>query len=60
MLSLEKSKQILQANGRTYTDEEAKQIRQVLYKLATLEYQLFKSLNKKQDGERDFIRKSQH
>lgn len=40
MLNLEKCKKILQQNGKTYTDEEVKQIRNLLYKLGNLEYQL--------------------
>jgi hypothetical protein len=41
MLSIEKCKKILQQNGKTYKDEEVKQIRQLLYKLGYLDYQLF-------------------
>jgi hypothetical protein len=47
MLNLEKCKKILQEKGKTYTDEEVKQIRHLLYKLGNLDYQLFteKQLN---------------
>jgi hypothetical protein len=58
MLSIEKSKKILQTQGVHYTDEEVKKIRQQLYKLAILEYQLFKALKAKQDGKCNSIRKS--
>lgn len=58
MLNLEKCKKLLQQNGQTYSDEQVKQIRHQLYKLANLEYQLFKTLKEKQDGKCDSIRKS--
>ena len=50
MLNLEKCKKILQEDGKTYTDEEIKQIRHQLYKLANLEYQLYNNLKVKSDG----------
>lgn len=40
MLNLEKCKKILEQNGNTYTDEQVKQIRQLLYKMGTLDYLL--------------------
>lgn len=43
MLSLETCKKILQETGKKYTDEEVKQIRNLLYKLGNLDYQLFTS-----------------
>lgn len=58
MLSLEKCKKILQQNGVNYGDEDVKRIQYQLYKLANLEYQLFKPLKEKQDGKCDSIRKS--
>ncbi len=50
MLNLEVCKKILQKNGATYTDEQVKQIRQLLYKLGNLDYQLFTDLKKLKDG----------
>lgn len=57
MLNLEKCKKLLQQNGQIYSDEQVKQIRHQLYKLANLEYQLFTILKEKQDGKCDSIRK---
>lgn len=56
MLSIEKCKKILQQNGQIYSDEQVKQIRHQLYKLANLEYQLFKTIKDKQDVKRNSIR----
>jgi len=42
MLSIEKCTQILNANGKKYTEQEVKAIRQLLYDLAQIEYQLSK------------------
>jgi len=41
MISIETCKKILQETGKKYTDEEVKQIRNLLYKLGNLDYQLF-------------------
>lgn len=40
MLNLEKCKKILEQNGNTYTEEQVKQIRQLLYKIGNLDYLL--------------------
>jgi hypothetical protein len=50
MLNLEKCKKILQQTGKTYTDEQVKQIRHLLYKLGNLDYQLFIEHKKKKNG----------
>ncbi len=50
MLSIEQCKKQLQKSGKTYTDEQVKEIRHQLYKLANLEYHLFKTLKAKQDA----------
>lgn len=57
MISIERCKIILQKHGKNYTDEQVKAIRQNLYNLGILEYQLFKSLKEKQDGKCNSIRK---
>jgi hypothetical protein len=46
MLSIEKSKELLNRDGLNYTDEEVKKIREFIYILAEIDYQLFK---RKQD-----------
>ena len=46
MLTIEKSKEMLNRDGLNYTDEEVKQIREFIYILAEIDYQLFK---RKQD-----------
>lgn len=58
MLNLEVCKKILQKNGATYTDEQVKQIRQLLYKLGKLDYQLFSTLKAKKDGNSNHLHKS--
>ncbi len=58
MLNLEVCKKILQKNGATYTDEEVKQIRQLLYKLGKLDYQLFTTLKTKKDANSNHLHKS--
>jgi hypothetical protein len=40
MLNLEKCKKLLEKNGNHYTDEQVKQIREMLYKLGNLDYYL--------------------
>jgi hypothetical protein len=58
MLNLEVCKKILQKDGATYTDEQVKQIRQLLYKLGNLDYQLFTDLKKLKDGNSNHLHKS--
>ena len=41
MLSIEKCKAILNKNGKKYSDEETKAIREFLYLFAELDYQNF-------------------
>jgi hypothetical protein len=41
MLSIEQCKKILKKNGKTYTDEEVKKVRELLYQLGRLDYYLF-------------------
>ena len=57
MLNLEKCKKILQQGGKTYSDEEVKQIRQLLYKLGNLDYKLFSTLKTKQDANSHHLHK---
>ncbi len=57
MLNLTECKKQLQKNGKTYTDEQVKEIRQQLYKLAALEYHLFKTLKAKQDANSNHLHK---
>ena len=58
MLNIEKCKKLLQQNGQTYSDEQVKQIRQQLYKLANLEYHLFKELKRKRDANSNHLHES--
>lgn len=46
MLSIKTCKAILAANGKSYTDEEVKTIREFLYGIGQIEYDLFKEANK--------------
>jgi hypothetical protein len=57
MLNLEVCKKILQKNGATYTDEQVKQIRQLLYKLGNLDYQLYSSFKTKKDANSNHLHK---
>jgi hypothetical protein len=50
MLSIEKCKKILQQNGKSYTDEQVKQIRRLLYQLGYLDYQLFIEQKTRKNG----------
>jgi len=42
MLGIEQCKKILNNNGKKYSEEEIKKIRELLYKLAAIEYGNFK------------------
>ena len=57
MLNLEKCKKTLQQNGQTYTDEQVKQIRDLLYKIGNLDYQIYKNSNFTQHGKRNTLHK---
>lgn len=41
LIPISKCKTILQKDGSQYTDEEVTQIREFLYKLAEMDYQIF-------------------
>jgi hypothetical protein len=56
MLSIEKCKQLLKQSGKTYTDDEIKQIRKLLYKICELDYHLF-TQKKLKDAERNHLHK---
>ena len=43
MISIEKCKAELKHSNQKYTEEEIKQIRELLYQIATIEYENFKS-----------------
>jgi hypothetical protein len=58
MLNLEKCKKILQKDGQKYTDEEVKQIRDLLYKIGQLDYQIFKSSKLSNNGKCNSLHKS--
>ena len=60
MINLEVCKKILQKDGATYTDEQVKQIRALLYKLGNLDYQLFSTLKTKKDGNSDHLHQGIH
>ena len=49
-LTIEKCKNILQQNGEIYTDEEVKKIRNLLYKMGNLEYQLLTAQKLRKNG----------
>jgi len=51
MLSIEKCKSILQKDGASYTDEEVKQLRDLLYQLGYLDYAAFKEHLKGEKGD---------
>lgn len=46
MLNLEVCKKLLQQNGQKYTDDDVKRIRQLIYKLGELDYELFTAQKK--------------
>ncbi|MES2130802.1 MAG: hypothetical protein V4506_00550 [Bacteroidota bacterium] len=47
-ISLRKCKKILQSDGSIYTDEEVSQVRDFLYMLAKLDYDVFLKTQKKE------------
>lgn len=47
-ISLKKCKSILQKDGSVYTDEEVSQIRDFLYKMAELDYEVFQKTKQKE------------
>ncbi len=51
MVSIEKCKAELKHSSRKYTDEEIKQIRDLLYQIATIEYDSFKAESKKNSSD---------
>ncbi len=57
MLNLEKCKKLLQENGQTYTDEQVKQIRDLLYKIGNLDYHIYKNSNAIQHDKRNTLYK---
>ena len=48
-ISLSKCKTILQKDGSVYTDEDIIEIRDFLYKLAEMDYEVFLKLKKKEE-----------
>ena len=54
MLSIKKCKGILNNTDRTYTDEQVKKIRQILYQLAEIDYNNYKE-NLKHDQKDDHL-----
>lgn len=48
MVSIKEIKAKLEVDGRAYTDEEVMEVREILYKLARLDYELFKETLKKE------------
>ena len=47
-ISLKKCKTILQKDGSVYTDEEVFQIRDFIYKMAELDYEVFQKTKQKE------------
>ena len=58
MLNLEKCKKLLEQKGKHYTDEEVKNIRQLLYKVGNLDY--FLNSQKQADAKRNYLHKGKH
>ena len=52
MLSISKCKKILEAGGKRYSDSEVKKLRDLLYTLATIEYNDFEE--KKRNGTQSY------
>ena len=50
MLSIAKCKAILERDGTSYTDEEVKQIRDLLYQLGHIDYESFKKRLHEEEG----------
>lgn len=50
MLSVESCQKILNSNGKNYTSEEIKKIRELLYRLGELDYEQFKESKKRQES----------
>ena len=48
MLSLARCKAILQQDGKQYTDDEVKHIRDLLYQLGYIDYETFSKRQKRQ------------
>ena len=48
MLNIEACKKILNKSSKKFTDEQIKQIRDLLYALATIEYEGYKKKNHEQ------------
>lgn len=46
MLSIKQCQAFLSANGKNYSDEEVKKIREFLYTLGEIEYDMFQEINK--------------
>ena len=52
-ISLKKCKTILQKDGSLYTDEGVSQIRDFLYKMAELDYEVYQKMKKKESEIKD-------
>lgn len=50
MISIDLCKKVLQKDGKKYTEAELSAIREWLYNLANLEYQLFTKKNRENNG----------
>jgi len=60
MLSIERCKKLLQQDGKNYTDEQVKQIKDALYKMANLEYHLFSHIKKLKDADSNHLHQGVH
>ncbi len=49
MISIDLCKKVLQKDGRKYTEAELSEIRERLYTLASLEYELFTNKNREKN-----------
>ena len=52
-ISLKKCKTILQKDGSSYSDEEVSQIRDFLYKIANLDYEVYEKKKQKESEIKD-------
>lgn len=46
MVSIEKCRKVLKDSGNKFSDDELKNIRRLIYEIATIEYESFKKPNK--------------
>ena len=50
MLSIEKCRVELEKKGKKFTDKQVREIRDLLYRIGTIEYESFKAKSQKNSG----------